>query len=97
MNKRGWLVFYHHKLEEIGDTDIMNATYTTLPPDVFAMSGDSTSISDALTPNKSAWSGGRKEKEAKERLTSTRTVAIVIYIHKSIVSSLHYYYFNNFL
>ena len=44
----------------------MNATYATLPPDVFAMSGDSTSISDALTPNKSARGGGRKEKEAKE-------------------------------
>ena len=66
VNWKGWLIFYHHKLEEIGDTDIMNATYATLPPDVFAMSGDSTSISDALTPNKSARGGGRKEKEAKE-------------------------------
>ena len=46
VNGRGWLIVYHHKLEEIGDTDIMNATYTTLPPDVFTMSGDSTPISN---------------------------------------------------
>ena len=57
VNGKGWLIFYHHKLEEISDTDIMNATCASLPPDVFAMSGDGgTETSDLSTPNKSTTS-----------------------------------------
>ena len=35
---KGWLLFYHNQLLEIGDTDLMNATYAELPKDVFCAS-----------------------------------------------------------
>jgi len=33
--KLGWIVFYHHRLAESGDKDLLNAAYVELPPDVF--------------------------------------------------------------
>ena len=32
---KGWIIFYHDKLEEIGDTDLSNAAYAVLPDNVF--------------------------------------------------------------
>ena len=38
-NGKGWLIFYHKKLEELGDIAVMNASYATLPSEIFSMSG----------------------------------------------------------
>ena len=38
-NGKGWLIFYHKKLEELGDTDVMNESYVTLPSEKISMSG----------------------------------------------------------
>ena len=38
-NGKSWLIFYHKKLEDLGNTDIMNASYANLPSDIFSMIG----------------------------------------------------------
>ena len=86
------MIFYHHKLEEIGDTDIMNATCASLPPDVFAMSGDGgTETSDLLTPNKSTTSArssgrsisGRNSPKSAGLLNAKRIEAANVIVRKN--------------
>ena len=38
ISNKGWLLFYHNRLKEIGDTDLKSAAYAELPKDVFAVS-----------------------------------------------------------
>ena len=49
-NTKGWLVFYHDKLSELGDIDLMNNAHAELPEEVFVVSTNTKRPCKTISP-----------------------------------------------
>jgi hypothetical protein len=76
VNGKGWLLFYHKQLQELGDTDVMNATYATLPSDVFAMSGNNSASEVSSTASASSKSAGCPSSSKGGQLSASKKLLV---------------------
>ena len=73
---KGWLLFYHEKLEETGNRNLMDAAYAQLPSDVFLASStkEHKPASTKSTSTSPGTSGSNKRKLAEARRAALESV-----------------------
>ena len=73
---KGWLLFYHEKLEETGNRNLMDAAYAQLPSDVFLASStkEHKPASTKSTSTSPGTSGCNKRKLAEARRAALESV-----------------------
>ena len=89
IENKGWLLFYHNQLKELGDTDLSNAAYAELPSNVFAASSSSSmSFEDEkdgkVSPNQNRRDGKVSPNQNRREKTEGRAIAF-----KSIAEKNH--------
>lgn len=76
INKRGWLLFYHEMLCEIGDKDLCSAAYSELDDSVFFVSTTSSSMPPRSSPTFSTSSSTKQSFKTTVEIDTVRVANI---------------------